>query len=73
MSKVIVEIEHNGVARVTLNNPEKQNAFNDAIIRDLTNAFDGIACNPDVFLQSAGSMFLLSLSHRWLLERSLGR
>ena len=69
MSKVIVEVEHNGVARVTLNNPEKQNAFNDAIIRDLTNAFDGIACNPDVrlmILNSSGKNFSAGADLAWM-------
>ena len=55
MSKVIVKVECSGVARVTLNNPEKQNAFNDVIIRDLTNAFSGIASNPNVRVMILGS------------------
>ncbi len=69
MSKVIVEVEHNGVARVTLNNPEKQNAFNDAIIRELTNAFYGIACNPDVrlmILSSSGKNFSAGADLAWM-------
>ena len=56
MNKVLVEVEQSGVARVTLNNPEKHNAFDDEIIQDLTNAFVGIASNPDVRLMILSSI-----------------
>ena len=66
MNKVLVEVEQNGVAWVTLNNPEKHNAFDDEIIQDVSNAFLGIASNPDVrlmILSSVGNFF------RWCRPR----
>ncbi|OUU26264.1 MAG: gamma-carboxygeranoyl-CoA hydratase [Verrucomicrobia bacterium TMED44] len=69
MSKVIVKVECSGVARVTLNNPQKHNAFNDVIIRDLTNAFSGIASNPNVrvmILSSFGKNFSSGADLAWM-------
>ena len=37
MSKVLFKKDNDGIARITLNNPEKQNAFDDEIILDLIN------------------------------------
>ena len=36
MEKVITKIDSDGIARVTLNNPSKHNAFDDQIIAQLT-------------------------------------
>ncbi len=69
MNKVLVEVEQSGVARVILNNPEKHNAFNDEIIHDLTNAFVGIASNPDVrlmILSSIGKNFSAGADLGWM-------
>ncbi|MAA54036.1 MAG: gamma-carboxygeranoyl-CoA hydratase, partial [Porticoccaceae bacterium] len=69
MNKVLVEVEQSGVARVTLNNPEKHNAFDDEIIQDLTNAFVGIASNPDVrlmILSSIGKNFSAGADLGWM-------
>ena len=42
-STVIAAIDARGVARVTLNRPEKHNAFDDAVIAALRAAFDSLA------------------------------
>ncbi|MCK9504578.1 MAG: enoyl-CoA hydratase-related protein [Porticoccaceae bacterium] len=47
---VSTSIDSRGVAQVTLNNPAKHNAFDDAIIADLQDAFSTIDRNPDVRL-----------------------
>ena len=69
INKVLVDVEQTGVARVTLNNPEKHNAFDDEIIQDLTNAFVGIASNPDVrlmILSSIGKNFSAGADLGWM-------
>lgn len=55
MDKVITEIDNLGVARVTLSNPEKHNAFDDQIIAQLTEAFSAVASNADVRVMVLGS------------------
>jgi methylglutaconyl-CoA hydratase len=56
MDKVLVDIDSRGVARVTLNNPDKHNAFDDQIIAQLTTAFKAIAANTDVRVMILGSL-----------------
>ena len=49
-----------GIVRVTLNRPEKRNAFSGEIIRQLTEAFNKAAGDPDcqvVILAGEGSIF----------------
>ena len=69
MDKVITEIDNLGVARVTLNNPEKHNAFDDQIIAQLTEAFGAVALNPDVrvmILRSNGKSFSAGADLSWM-------
>ncbi|MDG2500811.1 MAG: enoyl-CoA hydratase/isomerase family protein [Porticoccaceae bacterium] len=69
MDKVITEIDTLGVARVTLNNPEKHNAFDDQIIAQLTEAFGAVALNPDVrvmILRSNGKSFSAGADLSWM-------
>ena len=69
MDKVITEIDNLGVARVTLNNPDKHNAFDDQIIAQLTEAFSAIALNPDVrvmILRSNGKSFSAGADLGWM-------
>ena len=55
MGKVKSEINSRGVARVSICNPDKHNAFDDQIIGQLTQAFTAIADNLDVRVMVLGS------------------
>jgi len=69
MRRVNTEIDSRGVARVTINNPEKHNAFDDQIIAQLTEAFTAIAVNPDVrvmVLSSKGKNFSAGADLGWM-------
>ena len=57
---VLTAIDHRGVATVTLNNPDKHNAFDDSIISQLRTAFDQLGERDDVrvvVLNSNGKHF----------------
>ena len=45
---VTTNIDHRGVATISMNRPQKHNAFDDAVIAALRAAFDAIASNDDV-------------------------
>ena len=69
METVISNIDSRGVARVTINNPDKHNAFDDQIITQLTQAFKAIANNADVrvmILDSAGKSFSAGADLAWM-------
>jgi methylglutaconyl-CoA hydratase len=71
MSRVITEIDSRGVARVTINNPDKHNAFDDQVISQLTQAFAAISVNPDVrvmVLGSAGKNFSAGADLGWMQQ-----
>ena len=66
---VITGIDTRGVARVTLNRPEKHNAFDDAVIAELRAAFDGLAARDDVrvvVLASEGGNFSAGADLGWM-------
>lgn len=68
-SKVLFSINTQGVATVTLNNPEKHNAFDDEIITDLTNIFNNIAKRDDIrvmVLASTGKSFSAGADLGWM-------
>jgi methylglutaconyl-CoA hydratase len=69
MGKVITQIDSRGVAQVTLNNPDKHNAFDDQMIIELTNAFNGLAANANVrimLLKSEGKSFSAGADLDWM-------
>ena len=69
MNKVITQIDSRGVAQVTLNNPDKHNAFDDQMIIQLTEAFHTVAANPDVrimLLKSEGKSFSAGADLEWM-------
>tara|TARA_B110000093_G_C12906785_1_gene382851 strand:- start:311 stop:1105 length:795 start_codon:yes stop_codon:yes gene_type:complete len=69
MSKVITEIDELGVARVSICNPDKHNAFDDEIIELLAEAFTGIASTQDVrvmVLASEGKSFSAGADLAWM-------
>jgi len=55
MDKVLSEIDSRGVARVTINNPDKHNAFDDQIIAELTETFQTVASDESVRIMVLGS------------------
>jgi methylglutaconyl-CoA hydratase len=58
-----------GVARVTLNNPDKHNAFDDSIIRALTDAFNEVTRSQQarlLVLQSNGKSFSAGADLGWM-------
>jgi methylglutaconyl-CoA hydratase len=66
---VLTEIDSRGVATVTLNRPDKHNAFDDVIIAQLRAAFDKLATRTDVrvvILASAGKSFSAGADLGWM-------
>lgn len=66
---VTTDISKKGVARVTLNRPEKHNAFDDTIIAELRDAFDSLAQRNDVrvvVLASEGKNFSAGADLAWM-------
>ncbi|NMP33441.1 enoyl-CoA hydratase/isomerase family protein [Thalassotalea sp. M1531] len=66
---ILTEIDVRGVATVTLNNPDKHNAFDDSIIAELTKAFNAIAENESVrvmVLASTGKSFSAGADLGWM-------
>ena len=68
---LIVETDQRGVATVTLNRPDKHNAFNEALVADLGEAFGHLARNPFVrvvVLTGAGKSFSAGADLNWMQE-----
>jgi methylglutaconyl-CoA hydratase len=62
-------IDSRGVATVTLNRPEKHNAFDDAVIAQLREAFDALSASEDVrvvVLASRGKNFSAGADLGWM-------
>ncbi len=68
MSYVLLEID-GPLGIVTLNNPEKHNAFDDVLINDLTAAFEALASNVAVravILSAVGKSFSAGADLNWM-------
>jgi methylglutaconyl-CoA hydratase len=66
---VLIQTGERGIATVTLNNPEKHNAFDDKIIEELTAAFEQISNNKDVrvmILAATGKNFCAGGDLGWM-------
>jgi len=66
---VLFDVNAQGVATVTLNNPDKHNAFDDTIIRTLTTIFNDIAQRDDIrvmVLASTGKSFSAGADLGWM-------
>jgi methylglutaconyl-CoA hydratase len=69
MDIVTSKIDSRGVAWITIDNPDKHNAFDDQIIGQLTQAFSAIASNADariMVLGSAGKSFSAGADLGWM-------
>jgi methylglutaconyl-CoA hydratase len=68
-ASVATDIDPRGVATVTLNRPDKHNAFDDEVIAGLRAAFDGLAASDDVrvvVLASKGKSFSAGADLGWM-------
>lgn len=66
---VLTSIDSRGVATVSLNRPEKHNAFDDAVIAELRTTFDALANNDEVrvvILASTGRNFSAGADLGWM-------
>jgi methylglutaconyl-CoA hydratase len=66
---VILELDERGVATVTLNSPEKHNAFDETIIAKLISVFEQLDDNDDVkimILRSEGKNFSAGADLDWM-------
>jgi len=66
---VLLEVNEQGIATVTLNNPEKHNAFDDNIIKQLTDIFNDISKRDDIsvmILASNGKSFSAGADLGWM-------
>ena len=66
---VLCELDPRGVATVTLNRPEKRNAFDDALIARLTETLLGLRAQDEVLvivLTGAGSAFSAGADLNWM-------
>jgi len=67
--KVSLTIDTNGVATITLNNPDKHNAFDDSIIEQLTTLFTDVANRQDItimVLAATGKSFSAGADLQWM-------
>jgi methylglutaconyl-CoA hydratase len=68
MSHILLEID-GPLGLITLNNPERHNAFDDVLIADLTAALQALNANPDVrvvILSAAGKSFSAGADLHWM-------
>jgi methylglutaconyl-CoA hydratase len=66
---VALTIDHPQVATLWLNRPDKHNAFDDAMIAQLTQACEQVACNPELrvlILASKGRNFSAGADLGWM-------
>lgn len=66
---ITTNIDDRGVATVTMNNPDKHNAFDDAIIAELTQAFQQLADDDEVrvvVLAAEGKSFSAGADLNWM-------
>lgn len=69
MNFVTTTIDDRGVATVTLNNPDKHNAFDDVMISELTQIFKTLNSNADVrvmVLAATGKSFSAGADLNWM-------
>ncbi|NNM00573.1 MAG: hypothetical protein HKO62_07475 [Gammaproteobacteria bacterium] len=68
-SAVLLEVDARGVAAVTLNRPDRHNAFDDAMIGELTTIFTALAARGDVramVLGARGASFSAGADLAWM-------
>lgn len=71
MSPVLLAVDARGVAHVTLNRPERGNAYNAALLAALIDGLRGLAVDPAVralVIRGAGKHFQAGADINWLAE-----
>jgi methylglutaconyl-CoA hydratase len=71
-TQVLLDVDERGVAQVTLNRPDKKNAFNEEVIAGLHRAFEtlhGADHLRAVFLRGAGGAFSAGADLDWMREQ----
>src|SRR3990167_2638523 len=66
---ILYEIDHQGVANVTLNRPDKHNAFDEHVIADLTATFEQVGAEKNVLvmvLRANGKNFCAGADVNWM-------
>jgi methylglutaconyl-CoA hydratase len=66
---VLLDIDGRGVATVTLNRPEKHNAFDEHVIAELTSTFEAVAGNAQIrvmILRANGKSFSAGADIDWM-------
>lgn len=69
MTTLKLDLAANGIARLTLNRPDRHNAFDEAMIGDLTQTFTTLGANPAVrvvVLNGAGESFCAGGDLHWM-------
>lgn len=64
-------IRKNGVARITMNRPERHNAFNGTLVEELHRSFRDLAEDPEtrcIVLQGAGKSFSAGADLEWMKQ-----
>jgi len=73
-ASVLLDVSRAGVAVVTLNRPDKRNAFNAQVIEQLSDVFETLRANTDeariVFLRGAGKSFSAGADLEWMKAAS---
>ena len=73
MSDLLTSLDERGVATLTLNRPDRHNAFDDTLIKHLTEAFRRVGADPAVrivVLTSAGRSFSAGADVEWMRRMS---
>ena len=69
MSAISLSVSTRGIARLVMNRPELHNAFDEALIDELTTAFDRLGSDPAVrvvILAAAGKSFSAGADLEWM-------
>lgn len=70
---IILDVSPEGTAVLTLNRPEKRNAFNAPMIEELSDAFETLSKNPEcrlLLIRGAGPVFSAGADLEWMRAAS---
>jgi methylglutaconyl-CoA hydratase len=70
---ILLDVSPEGTAVLTLNRPEKRNAFNAEVIEELTDAFETLSKNPEcrlLLVKGAGPVFSAGADLEWMRAAS---